>query len=659
MKVMRRLSAIALSVVLGGSAFPAEAASVIARASAPMLGAGTVAPSAVPIAALSAVPAVPLLGAPVLSPSLTAPSVLTPSADAAPAASAAAVAAPLAAPSTPAALTVELAAAAPAQGEFSDAAAAALFDATAAHAAAVGDPDDLAAESASESAASSASRRLLSVGGKPGVLARAGAALTRVPGIKSLWGLYRDGVLVQRYVERLSDQNLMPLRRAGSARRLAALGGVSAVPALGSSAEHDPDASVRRASRTSLNKLADITAPRLIRTLKTNPFSVSRETAAISLGWLLRHADASEAFDALGVAGLMDRSEGVRLASIRALAGARDPKAAGTLAWMRVVERRPYMRAAVERALDDVRARHAAAGTPHLVPPSEDLPLAANAQHGTALKSSIAVGLSFAALEFLGGLLTGTLALKVDALQLAGDRALDAAALFAVWLARRPPTSRKTYGWLKAEAVISFVGALVLAAMAVGMAPGVIAGFLHPAPVAGWGVLGFAAFGVASNLFSAAVLSRHQKGHQGVRGAFLHAVTDAFGTIGIMIAAAASLLWGWSFLVPAATAALVLLVLRVAWALGRPAWNVLIDSAPAGLDMDRLESDLAVLPGVASVYDLHVRALNSLGAELAAKLYVRPGADHAAILASANAFLRERYGIVHSTIQIEPMPPAR
>jgi cobalt-zinc-cadmium efflux system protein len=81
-----------------------------------------------------------------------------------------------------------------------------------------------------------------------------------------------------------------------------------------------------------------------------------------------------------------------------------------------------------------------------------------------------------------------------------------------------------------------------------------------------------------------------------------------------------------------------------------------MDSVPSGVDMDRLESDLRAVPGVASVIDLHVRALNSLGAELAAKLYARPGADHAAILAAANAFLRERYGIVHSTIQIETAP---
>jgi cobalt-zinc-cadmium efflux system protein len=290
------------------------------------------------------------------------------------------------------------------------------------------------------------------------------------------------------------------------------------------------------------------------------------------------------------------------------------------------------------------------------LPPAEDLPLAANPIHAAALRSSIAVGLTFAAIEFAGGLMTGTLALRADALHLAGDRVLDAAALLAMFISRRPPTSRKTYGWLKAEAVFSFVGALAIAAMGAAMIPGVYAAFVHPVAAHGWSVLGFASLSVVSNLISAYMLYRHQGTHLGVRGAFLHAMTDALGTLGIMAAAAASLLFGWTFLMPLSTAALVVMVLRVAWELGRPSWDVLMDSVPSGLDMDRLESDLRAVRGVASVIDLHVRTLNSMGAELSAKLYAEPGADHAAILADSSVFLRERYGIVHSTIQIETAP---
>lgn len=142
----------------------------------------------------------------------------------------------------------------------------------------------------------------------------------------------------------------------------------------------------------------------------------------------------------------------------------------------------------------------------------------------------------------------------------------------------------------------------------------------------------------------------------GMKGAFLHMLTDAAGTFGVIAAAAAHILWGIAWLEPIVIGVIVFLILKVAWELGKPAWDVLLDAVPAGVSLDRLEADLLEVPGVAAVYDLHVRSLTSSAAELSAKLYAKPGADHAVILASSRAFLKERYGIVHSTIQIEPVP---
>ncbi len=203
--------------------------------------------------------------------------------------------------------------------------------------------------------------------------------------------------------------------------------------------------------------------------------------------------------------------------------------------------------------------------------------LHASLRHTTALKRSIAVGAIAAALEFAGGVFTGTLALKVDALHLISDRVLDAGVLFAAWVSRRAPNT--AHGWLKSEALVPFVGALALAGMGLAMIPGAAAAFLHPAPVAGWSVLGFAAVSVISNLCSAAILRDHH-GHIGVRGAFQHAVADAFGTFLVMIAGGAGLLFGWTFLMPFATAVLIAMLLRVAWNMGRPAWDALLDAAP-------------------------------------------------------------------------------
>jgi len=647
-----------MAAALAASAFPAEAQEVVARAPALAMGVGlaptlAAAPLLVPGAAL-ALPA-PAIG-------LTASAALS----AAPRAAAAAAAAPDERPAAAAAVpkadappaATDEAAAVPsgaAAAAGPEAASAPAGDRAAPPVPAGGGEAAAAGASASFDRARPRGRGLASPL-PPGPLARAARAVARATGLAALWGVYSDGVLVQRHAERLADESSEPKLRALAARRLGNLGRVDAVPLLGWSAANDASPRVRRAALASLLRLTEARLPSLIRALKRNPLPVTRETAASNLGAIVAHADAPDALDALGAAALLDRSEGVRLAAIRALAGAKSAKAGPILAWAAAVEKRPFMRAAVERALADRSARLAAGGAPRFAPPADDLPLAANSLHAAALKSSIAVGLFFAALEFFGGVMTGTLALKADSLHLAGDRMLDAAALLAMWIARRPPTSRKTYGWLKVEAVMSFTGALAIAAMAVAMIPGAVAGFLHPAAAQGWDVIGFAGLSIVSNLASAAMLRRHQESHLGIRGAFLHALTDAVGTFGVMLAAAVSLLFGFPWLMPLATAAMVLMVLRVAWELGRPSWDALLDAVPPGLDMNRLETDLSAISGVAAVYDLHVRTLNSRGAELVAKLYAEPGADSAAILASANAFLRERYGIVHATIQIETAP---
>ena len=146
-----------------------------------------------------------------------------------------------------------------------------------------------------------------------------------------------------------------------------------------------------------------------------------------------------------------------------------------------------------------------------------DLPVAVDLRQSAALKKSIAVGLSFAAVEFAGGAMTGTLALKADAAHLASDRVIDAAALLATSLGHRLPFGEKT------EAAFTLMGSFVIAGMGVGMIPGAVNGFLHPAP-----------------------------------------------------AASVSLLTGRTFLMPAATAATVALVLRVAWETGKPAWKALL-----------------------------------------------------------------------------------
>jgi Co/Zn/Cd efflux system component len=182
-----------------------------------------------------------------------------------------------------------------------------------------------------------------------------------------------------------------------------------------------------------------------------------------------------------------------------------------------------------------------------------------------ALGGSIAVGLTIAAVEYVGGAATGAVALQADALHMASDRVMDAAALASIRFGRGPSARHIEVG-------VGLLSALALAALGLfEMLPSAVSGFLHPAALSGWSVAGFAALSLFSNAVSAVILSRRQNGHLALRGAFLHASIDAIGALGIVAAAAASLILGWNYALPAVSALLVLLLLRAAWGLGRAA----------------------------------------------------------------------------------------
>jgi cobalt-zinc-cadmium efflux system protein len=404
-----------------------------------------------------------------------------------------------------------------------------------------------------------------------------------------------------------------------------------------------------------------------VRAMRKRLTPAGREGAATALGWLVAHHESPEALQALGTAAVLDRSDSVRLAAVRSLGRSPSVRATKLLYWVQAHASRPGVRAAVEQALREQSERHARLGFTRYQPPADEFGEVSSPIQSSALKRSVAVGLTFAALEFAGGVFTGNAVLKADALHLAGDRLLDATGIFALYLARRPPSARRTYGYIKAEAVFALLGALVIAGVALGMVPDVWHGlsgvyawlFLGGAalPAAGWAVAAFASIGLASNLFSGFLLMRHREGSMTAKAAFLHVMADAMGSGGLILTTALGALLGWTFLQPFVFAFIVYLILHTAWELGQPAWNVLMDAVPPDLDLDQLERDFVAVPGVTAVYDLHVRQLNGSASELAAKAVVAPGADRDAALAALQSMLREKYKITHATIQLEAARP--
>ena len=261
----------------------------------------------------------------------------------------------------------------------------------------------------------------------------------------------------------------------------------------------------------------------------------------------------------------------------------------------------------------------------------------------------------FTGVELVGGLATGSLSLLADATHLSADLAISIGALVSIYLSRRPPNSRKTYGYLKLEPLMGFSSSVLIGAMAAFTAVEAFERLSAPAPVPGLAAMALAFAGLAANGVSTALLYRYREENLSMKGAFLHAAADAVGSVGIIIGGFLMWAFGWYIADPIITFLIVALVGHTAWGLASRSARVLMDSVPPGLSVEALESDLVALEGVAGVHDLHVWSLNSSERVLTAKLLLEPGADGEAVSAAATELLQRAHGIRHTTIEVRTL----
>jgi cobalt-zinc-cadmium efflux system protein len=265
---------------------------------------------------------------------------------------------------------------------------------------------------------------------------------------------------------------------------------------------------------------------------------------------------------------------------------------------------------------------------------------------------ALVVGYIF--VELIGGLLSGSLALLADAGHMASDAAALAITLVALRLAQRPATARRTYGYHRAEVLAAVVNGGALIAIAVGILYEAAVRLASPAPVTGPLMMGVAAGGLVVNLIGLAVLHRDAEGDLNLRGAWLHVVSDALGSAGALAAGAAVWAFGWTWADPVASAAIALLVLRASWSLLDEAVHVLMEGAPSHVDVDAVRAALCGADGVQGVHDLHVWTITSGMVALSGHVVVAPGVDQPALLRTLADSLRARFGIAHTTLQLEP-----
>ena len=259
----------------------------------------------------------------------------------------------------------------------------------------------------------------------------------------------------------------------------------------------------------------------------------------------------------------------------------------------------------------------------------------------------------FMVVEVVAGLMTGSLALLADAGHMLTDFGALALAWFAFRVARRPADPRRSYGWHRVEVLAAFVNGLALFAVAIGI---VIAGFerlADPVAVLGGPMLVVAALGLLVNLAALVILHRGPRENLNLRGASLHVMGDLLGSVAAMAAAGVILATGWTPVDPILSVLVALLVLRSAWRIVRSSGHILLEGTPEGMESDRIGAAVASLPGVTDVHHVHAWSLTGGRHVLTLHAVVDDGIDQNAVLAAIGALLEERFGIDHSTIQLE------
>jgi cobalt-zinc-cadmium efflux system protein len=277
----------------------------------------------------------------------------------------------------------------------------------------------------------------------------------------------------------------------------------------------------------------------------------------------------------------------------------------------------------------------------------------APASFGAAFAIGISLNFGFVLLETAYGLIADSIALVADA----GHNLADVLGLVLAWwatsLAQKAPSARRTYGLKRSSILAALVNAVVLLVGVGGIAVEAARRLGAPAPVDGAIVVWVAGVGIAINGFTAYLFMRGGKGDLNIRGAFLHLASDAAVSLGVVLAGLVIGYTGWLWLDPAVSLVIAAIIVIGTWSLLRESLDLALDAVPTRIDPVKVEAFLRDLPGVVAVHDLHIWAMSTTETALTAHL-VRPGGGlDDALLDDAADALTERFGIAHSTFQVE------
>ena len=255
--------------------------------------------------------------------------------------------------------------------------------------------------------------------------------------------------------------------------------------------------------------------------------------------------------------------------------------------------------------------------------------------------------------EAVGGVVTGSLALLADAGHMLSDSFSLFLALFAVSIAARPATAKRTFGYKRAEILAALVNGVLLVLVSLWVVYEAIGRLDDPVEVMGGGMMAIAVLGLIINVVAFLVLWKGGGESLNVRAALRHVLGDLLGSVGVIIAAGVILVTGWEPIDPIVSILISILIVASAWSVLKESVDVLLEAAPKGIDTQEVGTAMAGVDGVEQVHDLHIWQITSGFPSLSAHVLVGADLDCHRIRLELDSLLKEQFEIEHSTLQLE------
>lgn len=257
--------------------------------------------------------------------------------------------------------------------------------------------------------------------------------------------------------------------------------------------------------------------------------------------------------------------------------------------------------------------------------------------------------------EFVGGLITNSLALLSDSGHMLSDVTSLLLSLFAMWLAAKPPSPSKTFGYHRFEIIAALINGVTLFVIAILIISEAYKRLLEPQTVASEMMIAIALIGLIANVLSAVALLRQGdiKDNLNMRSAYLHVIGDALGSVGAILAGLLMYYFNWYIADPIISVVVAIVILRGAWRVIKQSAHILMEGAPSNVEPIKIKQSLKDIEGVIDIHDFRIWTITSGVHSFTCHLAIESNANSQFILDRATSIVKDKYQFYYCTIQLE------